>query len=153
MVREDGLVKLMDFGLAKLIGPQETMELTATVPMAPQQTRAGTILGTAAYMSPEQAEGKNLDERSDIFSFGLLLYEMVAGRRAFVSETYVSTMAAILHHEPGALCEISPAIPPDWEGIIAPSIPKCPTQRFPFRADDKARSSHPACRWPSVEAG
>ena len=69
----------------------------------PTQTEAGIILGTAAYMSPEQAEGKPLDARSDIFSFGVALYELLSGRPAFTGETSLSTMAAILYREPEAL--------------------------------------------------
>src|SRR5258707_629124 len=83
-------IKLLDFGLAKLDQSDSAGDATMT------QTQAGVILGTAAYMSPEQAEGKPADARSDIFSFGLVLYEVLSGRRAFVGETSVSTIAAIL---------------------------------------------------------
>jgi eukaryotic-like serine/threonine-protein kinase len=91
MVDEHGLVMILDFGLAKLTeaaGPDA--EAVAT------RTGAGTILGTAAYTSPEQAEGKPVDSRSDIFSFGSMLYEMLTGQRAFRGETAASTIAAIL---------------------------------------------------------
>jgi len=90
-------VKLLDYGLAKMTrAPSPGNE-------EPTQTEAGIILGTAAYMSPEQAEGKPLDARSDIFSFGVVLYELLSGRPAFTGETSLSTMAAILYREPEAL--------------------------------------------------
>jgi serine/threonine protein kinase len=86
------LAKLLDFGLAKHVtDPEET----ATI--------EGTVLGTAAYMAPEQAEGKPLDARSDVFSFGTVLYELLSGQRAFHGENSISTMAAILHKEPAPL--------------------------------------------------
>lgn len=92
-----GVVKLLDFGLAKVEHPPSSTEETVT------ETHAGTIVGSAAYMSPEQAEGKLVDARSDIFSFGIVLYEMIAGRRPFTGETAMSTMAAILREEPRPL--------------------------------------------------
>src|SRR6266705_1308590 len=90
----DAGVKLLDFGLAKLQRENHPVESTIT------QTQAGAIVGTAAYMSPEQAEGKPVDTRSDIFSFGLVLYEMLSGQRAFAGDSPITTLAAILREEP-----------------------------------------------------
>lgn len=90
-------VKLLDFGLAKMETAVLTNDLTATA------TQVGTVLGTAAYMSPEQAEGQPVDARSDIFSFGLVLYEVLSGRQAFSGKSMLSTVASISHQEPRAL--------------------------------------------------
>src|SRR5881296_1611655 len=98
MVTNEGLVKLLDFGLAKLTERGGESEFTAS--MRSPRTEEGTIIGTVAYMSPEQAEAKNVDTRSDVFSFGSVLYEMATGRRAFQGETKISTLSAILHQEP-----------------------------------------------------
>ena len=103
IITEDGRVKLLDFGLAKLIEPAVP---AADAETAVLETVPGVIMGTAAYMSPEQAEGRELDERSDIFSFGLVLYEMLCGQRAFRGDSWISTLAAILHDEPRPLREI-----------------------------------------------
>jgi serine/threonine-protein kinase len=112
-------IKLLDFGLAKLAQVDAGADATVT------QTQAGMIVGTAAYMSPEQAEGKPADARSDIFSFGLVLYEMLSGRRAFAGETSVSTMAAILHKEPDPI-----AAPPELMKVVTRCIRKSPADRF-----------------------
>jgi serine/threonine-protein kinase len=98
-------VKVLDFGLAKM---QRPSAYDATVTAA---TQAGVILGTAAYMSPEQASGEPADVRSDVFSFGVVLYEMLSGRRAFSEATAIATMAAILHKEPLALRDLAPHVP------------------------------------------
>ena len=101
-------IKLLDFGLALLsrdANDRVPLDQTATIGM----TQAGTILGTAAYMSPEQAEAKPVDTRSDIFSFGLVLYEMLTGRRAFTGDSAIAIMAAILHKEPEPL-QAPPAV-------------------------------------------
>ena len=111
-------VKVLDFGLAKLADGNE-----ATVTQT--QTLAGTILGTAAYMSPEQSEGKPADARSDVFSFGAVLYEMLSGRRAFEGESAVSTMAAVLHKEPRRL-----GAPPALERVVMRCLEKQASRRF-----------------------
>jgi len=98
MVTEDGSVKLLDFGLAKIAGPSGT-DMT--------RTAAGTVLGTAAYMAPEQAEGKPLDARSDIFSFGAVVYELVAGRRAFPGDTMASVLSSLLRDDPKPLGSVA----------------------------------------------
>ncbi len=134
MVNEHGLVKILDFGLAKLTERTDGDD-AATRDIA--RTEEGAIVGTAAYMSPEQAEGKKVDARSDIFSFGSVLYEMVTGQRAFQGETRMSTLAAILHREPKALSEVAAGIPRDLEKIIARCLRKDPARRFQHAIDLK----------------
>jgi TolB-like protein/Flp pilus assembly protein TadD/predicted Ser/Thr protein kinase len=131
MVDEHGLVKVLDFGLAKLTEtpPPSDDEPTRTVEPT---TEEGTIIGTAAYMSPEQAEGKKLDARSDIFSFGSVLYEMVTGRRAFQGESKVRTLAAIIHKEPALA---GAEVPADLQKVIARCLRKDPERRFQHMAD------------------
>ena len=98
-----GLVKVLDFGLAKLTDKGDSSDREFTGSMPRDDTPAseeGTIVGTVSYMSPEQAEGKKVDARSDIFSFGAVLYEMVTGRRAFQGDSKLSTLSAVLREEP-----------------------------------------------------
>ena len=97
MVTTDDRVKVLDFGLAKLLDPVDARPMAAT---RTGVTDAGMVVGTAAYMSPEQAEGKKVDARSDIFSFGAVLYEMMTGRRPFAGDSQLSILAKILNEEP-----------------------------------------------------
>lgn len=137
MVTEDGRVKVVDFGLAKLVEPDDGGAEASTRAMqdgAPK-TDEGTIVGTPSYMSPEQVEGKKLDARSDIFSFGSVLYEMSTGRRAFQGETKLSTVSAILQSEPKPASELRSTIPRDLEKIIQRCLRKDPERRFQSMKD------------------
>ncbi len=119
-------IKLLDFGLALLSCDADGHQRAATdVTAIVGMTMPGTILGTAAYMSPEQAEAKPVDARSDIFSFGLVLYEMLSGRRAFTGDSAIATLAAILYKEPEPI-EVSPAL----QSIITRCLRKSPADRF-----------------------
>jgi len=136
MVDESGLVKVLDFGLAKLTErpPVGEDELTGTMP---PWTDEGTILGTAAYMSPEQAGGKPVDARSDIFSFGSVLYEMVTGQRAFQGNSKMSILAAVLNQDPKPASEIARVLPHDLGKIISRCLRKDPSRRFQHMVDVK----------------
>ena len=138
-----GLVKVLDFGLAKLTdrtegGHPEFTEFTETIRQgdAPS-TGEGAIVGTISYMSPEQAEGKKVDARSDIFSFGALLYEMVTGQRAFQGVSKLSTLSAILREEPKPASQVVEGLPRELERIIARCLRKSPERRFQAMPDLK----------------
>ena len=134
MVSDKGLVKVLDFGLAKLAERTETDEFRTTETMEPR-TEQGTIVGTAAYMSPEQAEGKKVDPRSDIFSFGSVVYEMLTGQRAFQAGTEALTIAAILQNEPKPVSAIAPEVPVELERLINRCLHKDLSKRFQHMDD------------------
>src|SRR5215469_14044668 len=121
-----GVVKLLDFGLAKQNHGSLTHDETQSISV----TQVGTIMGTPAYMSPEQAEGKLADARSDIFSFGAVLYEMLAGRRAFSGGSSAATLGAVVHKDPAPL-----TAPPALEAIVRKCLSKSPDSRFQTATD------------------
>jgi serine/threonine-protein kinase len=136
MVTREGLVKILDFGLGRL-GPAfaESDSRVNTTEFLGARTHPGTILGTAHYMSPEQAAGRSTDYRSDQFAFGLLLYEMVAGKSAFRRPTPVQSMAAIIAEEPAPLATLNPRVPERVRVIIERCLGKDPDKRYDSTLD------------------
>ncbi len=128
----DDRIKILDFGVAKLQPPPEdhrSVENLTTV------TKHGAVIGTVAYMSPEQLRGKTVDHRSDIFSFGAILYEMLSGKRAFHGETEVDTMTAVLREEPADANLEQAAIPTPYQDIVHHCLEKEPENRFQSAKD------------------
>jgi serine/threonine protein kinase len=136
-VTREGRVKILDFGLARhSVAPSS--DDTHSPTLSPG-TEPGTVMGTVGYMSPEQVRGRPAEARSDIFSFGAVLYEMVSGRRAFQGESAAETMHAILKEEPPELLETGRPLPPALERIVGHCLEKSPEQRF-----------HSPTTWPST---
>jgi serine/threonine protein kinase len=131
--------KLMDFGLAKASSTSSRSLSLSMATMSQPLTTEGTIIGTVQYMAPEQLEGKEADQRSDIFAFGAVLYEMVTGRRAFDGKTTASTIAAILATEPQPLTATQPLSPPALEHLIKICLAKDPEERFQSAQDVKTQ--------------
>ena len=136
MVTEDGLVIILDFGLAKLIEPADLSE-ASTRDMGRLHTKESHLVGTAPYMSPEQAQGLRVDGRSDIFSFGSVLYEMVTGRRAFSEQTMVALLGAIVKTVPKRVSELAPSVPLDLDRVITRALRKEKERRFQSMTDMK----------------
>ena len=132
-VTKDGRVKILDFGLAKLTQPQSSSEHSA--PTFTEGTEAGVVMGTVGYMSPEQVRGQTADHRADIFAFGAILYEMLAGKRAFQKPTSPETMTAILNEDPPGISQVAPNIPPAVQRVVHRCLEKNPEQRFQSASD------------------
>jgi Tol biopolymer transport system component len=126
----DGRVKILDFGLAKLTQPEGQAAQQTNLPTAAAATEPGVVMGTLGYMSPEQVKGKPADQRSDIFSFGAILYEMLSGQRAFHRDSAAETMSAILREEPPDLSATNKSVQPGLERIVRHCLEKNPEERF-----------------------
>ena len=132
-IASDGQAKILDFGLAKLTRPEagpDGQTLTRSI-----ESDAGTVIGTVGYMSPEQVRGKPTDARSDLFSFGAILYEMLSGKRAFHGESSADVMSAILHQEPPELTETNRSVSPALDRIVRHCLEKNPAERFQSARD------------------
>lgn len=134
-ITHDNRVKVLDFGLAKLAGPVENTEDQTDVLTRKVNTDPGAVMGTVGYMSPEQVRGKSVDPRSDIFSLGVILYEMLMGKRAFKGDSAIETLNAILKEDPPELTESNSQINPALERVVMHCLEKNPEQRFQSARD------------------
>jgi Tol biopolymer transport system component len=133
-ITKDGRLKILDFGLAKL-RPPRTVSAGSDVATQKQLTNPGTVMGTVAYMSPEQVRGQEADHRSDIFSFGIILHEMLSGQRTFTGDSLVELMNAILKEEPAELSETNAKVSPALDKIVRRCLEKKPEMRFHSASD------------------
>jgi Tol biopolymer transport system component/predicted Ser/Thr protein kinase len=135
MITADGRAKVLDFGLAKVRDAELAQTGEQVTRMSRSLTGEGRILGTVSYMSPEQAEGKSVDPRSDIFSFGVILHEMATGERPFQGDTNVSIISSIIKDTPKPVTGINPALPADFGRIVRRCLAKDPSRRYQTAAD------------------
>jgi serine/threonine protein kinase len=129
MVRPDGYVKVLDFGLAKLTEKSQSISSESET-MIRSHTKPGTVLGTVDYMSPEQARGKVLDQRTDVFSLGIVLYEMATGRKPFTAASSIDTLVSILEKEPAPLTEYAPEVSSEFRQIVDKALRKDREERY-----------------------
>jgi serine/threonine protein kinase/tetratricopeptide (TPR) repeat protein len=130
-VTRDGRIKILDFGLAKLLHSESETQLTKQT----LDTQPGAVLGTVGYMAPEQVRGLAADHRADIFAFGVILYEMLTGRRAFHRSTFADTMSAILNEDPPPVSQTTPNLSPALDRAVHRCLQKSPEQRFQSASD------------------
>ena len=149
IVTAEGRIKVLDFGLAKPSTGFGSAASDSDLPTE-QMTKEGRILGTVAYMSPEQAEGKSVDARSDVFALGVNFYEMLTGERPFQGETPASTLSAVLKDEPQSLTEVVPSLPRDMARIVKRCLAKDPSRRT--RQRSTCATSWTSSRRPSIRA-
>ncbi|HSE31173.1 MAG TPA: serine/threonine-protein kinase [Pyrinomonadaceae bacterium] len=133
-ITNDGRVKILDFGLAKLTH-DDGIQGQTDIPTRRADTDPGVVMGTVGYMSPEQVRGETIDHRSDIFSFGAILYEMLSGRRAFHGPSAADTLSAILKEDPPELCQLNNDVNPTLERIVMHCLEKSADQRFQSTRD------------------
>ena len=163
MIRPDGFIKVLDFGLAKLVASSPSDVAASTLTMV--HTDPGTVLGTVAYMSPEQVRGREVDQRTDIWSLGVMLYEMVAGRCPFAGESRSDVIVAILDREPAPMTRFDAAVPSELQRIVGKALRKNRDERYQSTRDllldlqalrealaGGARSSHAEGRPPDLTA-
>jgi serine/threonine-protein kinase len=135
MVRRDGYIKILDFGLAKLTEPRTSLTDPDAPTKAMVHTSAGIVMGTAVYMSPEQAKGNKVDERTDLWSLGVIVYEMMTGRVPFFGETPTETISLILQKEPVPLTRYARAVPAELERIVNKALTKNCEERYQSAKD------------------
>ncbi len=135
MLTKDGRVKVLDFGLAKLATPDSNAELTSAAPMTTPMSNDGHVVGTVPYMAPEQVRGEAVDARTDLFALGIVLYELLAGRRPFAGSNAIVVSAAILNETPEPLSRVRTDLPGDLERIVNRCLEKNPRERIQSALD------------------